>query len=125
MSESVLTEIAGDHKHWLQEIERWESALDGWRERHREFASEMTKRIAAHSKLLDEHTAALAALRHEITDCERAMLAKKPDDALRGLHARESSAHEKQRAVHERLQEAQYLLAAALAALKHGPARQE
>jgi hypothetical protein len=125
MSESLLTEIASDHRHWLLEIERWETAVANWRERQRTFASEIADRVGAHGKLLEEHAAALKSLRHEIADCERAMMARKPDEALRGLHAKEATGHERQRAVHDRLQEAQHLLGAALAALKHGPNRQE
>jgi hypothetical protein len=73
---------------------------------------------------MQEHSAALESLRHEIAETERRMVGKQPDDVIVGQHQKAAAAHEKERAVHERLKQSHHLLLAALATLKHGPNRQ-
>lgn len=125
MLESTITEFANDHKHWLQELDRWEGVLEVWKAQRQSAADEIDALIRRHRELLQDHELAVGSLRHEIAECERRMMANSPDDAVAGGHRKSAAAHEQERSAHERLKRSQHLLLAALATLKHGPAHLE
>lgn len=124
MSELTLREIGINHKHWLAEIERWEGYLRLWNQQHATLAHDVEQVIQEHGRQLSDHAQSLKALQHNIADCERAM--SKSDLAeLVSRHSKDTTWHQQQRVVHERLKAAHHTLMLALALLKGEPFREE
>jgi hypothetical protein len=126
MAEALTNEMGGDHKHWLLEMERWQSYLRVWNEQQAALADEVAAIIQNHGRQLRENAQAVETLKRGIVDCERAMLAgtSVPREAAQ-RHAREAALHDEQRVVHERLKQSHHTLMAAQALLKGQPCREE
>ena len=126
MSEIMLKEIGGDHRHWLAEIERWEVYLRLWKQQQETLTDEIAKRVQEHGQQLSEHARMLDSLRHTIADCERALsIGSHVPTTLQTQHEMDSRLHEQQRAAHERIKAEHHRLMLAFAMLKGEQFREE
>jgi chromosome segregation ATPase len=116
VSESTLPAIQSDHQHWLREIERWDSCLEGWEGEQSLLARELARlqeSIEKHGSELKRHVKSLKALKTEIAASERELILHKGADVDRGLaeaHSKLEVHHSAERDLHERLKQMQHTL---------------
>jgi hypothetical protein len=122
MPTTPVVDKAADNKHWLAEIERWESYLRIWRKQQESVAAEIESWIKAEAQQLERHASGVEALKQAIVDCEREMMTK---SASAGATSRVATLHDEQRHAHERIKRIHHNLLACLAILKAKPLREE
>ena len=127
MPEPTRIEFQNDHKHWLQELERWEGYLRTYTAEHRNLVDDFRRFLESleqHGRELESQAAALSRHQQEIIACERAMVEQSgPGEAfdaqLRTCHAQCAEHHEELRRVQERLQQHQHAFLAQVAMCRH------
>src|SRR5688572_18399874 len=124
MPATVMADAAADHKHWLAEIERWESYLRLWQKERDGVAAEIESWIKAEARQLDEHSRGIAALKQSIVEAERQMMTPSAQ-ANADREAKVATLHDKQLHAHDRIKRIHQNLLACLAILKAKPLREE
>jgi len=130
VTEPTIAEIQSDHQHWLREIERWEGRLGLWDNEQALLVREVTRLqqlVHKHGAELEEHAAALKALKEVIAAAERSAVTQRGevDRSLAQVHAKTETSHAAQRDLHERLKRMHHTLVAQLSMLQHEPIRDE
>lgn len=126
-SKPTLVELQADHRHWLREVERWESNLDLWTSEQSLFVKEIARLqqvIQAHGSELQKHASALKAVKEEIVASEREMAGRQgPEIAatLAEAHSKIEGKHAAQRDLHERIKRIHHTLTTQLATCKREP----
>lgn len=126
MAQMTPIELGRDHKHWLAEVERWQSYLRLWTQQQASLAKDVDRVIRGHGQQLSEHAKSLEDLQHSIADCERTLTGgAQAAAALQTQHEMDLRLHEEQRTFHEQLKATHHRLMLALAILKGEPFREE
>ena len=126
-----VEEMQRDHKHWLREIERWESYVRSWAAHQQDLLEEIRRleqSVQEHGLELTAHADAIQQHKREILSCERATFEHAPDADIRPVaerHLRGEAGHEQLLKEHESLRQFHHTLVAALALIKHQPLRGE
>lgn len=119
-------DIGHDHKHWLAELERWQSYQRLWGEQQVKATQDVSRVLQEHEQQLKKHVIALDALLRTIANCERAASsAAASTEVLQNQHEMDSRLHNEQRAEHERLKAAHHRIMLAVSILKGEPFREE
>jgi hypothetical protein len=122
------TEMQNDHKHWLRELDIWNSYLRTWKNQQADLvaeASRLQELIEQHGTDLEAHVKSIDGHNREIVECERAMVEHPVEGTIEVLHDVCSSHHEEARITHERLKQIHHTLMVQLAVLRHEPFREE
>lgn len=123
MPESTLTDVQADHRHWLQDVDRWENYLGTWNQEKEDFveaAKSFQLRIEQFCADLKTYAQTLESHRQEIARAERlALEASDPDEeALAKDHDKRETHHEALHRLHHRLQHRYHEISAQLASIR-------
>ncbi len=129
-TQTSVSEMQADHRHWLREIERWENYVNVWAEQEKRLTEEYTRMIHAvdqHGAHIKQHARDIAELKATIVECERKMASTDDEvtDELADQHEKGTARHHDQRDVHEKLKKKHHTLMAAMAVFQQKPFRDE
>lgn len=129
-TQTSVTDMQADHKHWLSEIERWENYVAVWEEQEKNLTEQYTRMLHAvdqHGRHIKQHAHDVADLKATIIGCEQKMMGGHGDvaDTLVNQHEKGTARHDEQRAVHESLKQEHHTLMAAMAVFQQKPFQDE
>lgn len=123
MSESTLSVLQADHRHWLRDVDRWKTYLGTWDQEKESFiegAKRFQQRVDQYCADLKTYAETLEAHCQEIACAERLALESSVSSkgALEKGHDNRAKHHEALHRLHERLQQRYHAISTLLAAIQ-------
>jgi hypothetical protein len=124
---STTLEIQTDHRHWLRELDAWESCLALCQSEQALLVNELERLqqvIQNHGSVMEKHARAIQSERQQIAASERELPgceARPVGHPVADAHARIDAQHVEQRSLHERIKRIHHSLMTQLAMYKDRP----